>query len=407
MGTTEYLNKLDEFESQLRSGKGDFKKIYDLITSLQTLESREQVIECREKVIPELIPFLFLLVDEAERRRRNDPNFDDRDVDILTMRMLAGFQSLKGIEAIAEFIKKNHKKDCYWWTTVLNYYVNEKEPADVIVRTLDGKLPDGFLGIVYLDMLNKVCREDETFRPHPFSCSEGVIRLEHYLTNDQPEEYSYAFSATSALPFMSKNVWNKLLPVALKHPDQMIRLEALWAGTKLGNEECRACLIEAAKDYRFGGRAVQYLEELGLAEWIPEESQTDEFAVLSEMSSWLAHPSEMGAYPTELAIVDSRTLYWPPMEDERQLVIVRYRYDKWNDDGSDEVGVGLVGSTTFCLFGTKGLNERTPEEIYAIHCGWEMRLDHYMNPEVGMAVLAKHNPGFGIPGHLKLYDETD
>lgn len=395
-GPTQFLKKLTQLETQLRAGEDTFEKIHDLVLKLQDVESREQFEEYQEKVLPSFIPLLSLLVEESEKRKKVDPDFDDRDADIFTMKMLAGFQSPEGIEAIAKLMKRNYKSDDYFWTAVLNYYIEDQALAEIIVNTLDGKLPEGFLRVVYLDMLNKVSLKNETFGPHPFSSSEGVAILEKYLKNENEEEFSYAISATAALPYLSENAWKKLLPVALKHPDASVRLEAFWAGTKLGDTKCRDGLIDMAKSYVHGQRAVEYLEELGLEEFVPEESKTWEFAALAEMSSWLSHPSEFGAYPTELTLVDSRTLFWPPTQDERRLTIVRYRYEKWNSDGSDEIGVGLVGSVTFCLFGVV-LNESPPEEVYAIHCAWEMQKKNYKNPKVGLAELQGCNPGFGKP----------
>lgn len=395
MNATAFLKQLSEHESQLITGKGDYEKIHDLIMTVQELESKEQVQEYQEHVLPKLVPFLFLLIEHAKKMGETNPDFSDHDADLMLMKMLAWFQCSKGIEAIAELMKSGHKDDDYYWTLVLNYYIETKDLAKIIVDKLNGQLPDKFLGICYLDMLNTVCRKDIPLDPHPFSFPEGVARLEQFLTNDEPSEYSYANSVTTALPFLPENVWKKLLPLALAHPDKRVQIEALWAGTKLKNKDSQARLIEEAKDYRYGALCTEYLRELGLEDLIPEECQTDEFTVLAEMSLWIAHPNEFGAVPTELSIVDSRTLYWPPTKNEQRLTIVRYRYEKWNEDGTDEIGVGLVGSVTFCLFGLEGLNERTPEEIYAIHCGWEMEHKNYENPEVGMRVLREHNPGFG------------
>jgi len=399
MNAAKFLEKLSKFESQLVAGKGNFEKIHGFISTIQDIESKELFEEYREKVFPKLVPFLSLLIDCAKQRAEKDPDFDDvNDADLFLMKMLAMSQLPECIEPIAELVKSGHKAGDYMWTTVLNYYIETKELADIIVNKLEGQLPGEFLGICYLDMLNSVCRKDDSFGPHPFSCPEGVARLEHYLTGDDPGYYSYAVSATAALPFLMESAWKKLLPIAVSHPDKTVQIEALWAGAKLGDKDCQAKLIEFAKDYRYADRCLEYLRELGLEDLIPEECQAEEFSILAEMSTWLSHPNEFGDYPTELSIVESRTLYWPPTKDERKLTIVRYRYEKWKDDDTDEIGVGLVGSVTFCLFGLDDLNERTPEEIFAIHCAWEMELDKYEKPKVGMAILQKHNPGFGSSG---------
>ena len=387
---TSFLQKLSEYESQLLVGKGDYDEISEWLS--KELNDKEQVREYRKRVLPKLIPFLFLLIDSTKKRQESDPAFDEGELDMDLAIKIARFKCPMGVEAIAELMKIGHKEKSFHWVTILQYLCNDRESIEIIINKLKGRLPREDCGNCYLDTLNEICRNDDSFGPHPFSSPEGVVRLEYHLTSDDRD---YAFSAASSLPFMPENVWKKLLPIAMVHPNKKVQIEACWAGTKLGNKDSLEKLIESAKDYRYGSMCVRYLKELGLADLIPEECQTHEFYALSEMSSWLEHPLEFGAIPTELSIVESRKLCWPSTKDEQQFTIVRYRYEKWNKDGSDEVGVGLVGSVTFCLFGLEGLNERTPEEIFAIHCAWEMELDDYANPEVGMAILRKHNPGFG------------
>ena len=46
----------------------------------------------------------------------------------------------------------------------------------------------------------------------------------------------------------------------------------------------------------------------------------------------------------------------------------------------ESAGCGLVGSVTFCLFGSDLLS-RSPEEAYAVHCYWEMERDGLIQEE--------------------------
>ncbi len=81
----------------------------------------------------------------------------------------------------------------------------------------------------------------------------------------------------------------------------------------------------------------------------------------------------------------------PPTKDKRSIYIVRYTYNNYNDDGSDEIGIGLVGSITFSLFGTEGILEKTPLEIYALHCNWELEDDNYEDIPKGIKLLKARN----------------
>jgi len=79
------------------------------------------------------------------------------------------------------------------------------------------------------------------------------------------------------------------------------------------------------------------------------------------------------------------------------LWVFRYRYEK--DGDSPDEGYGMVGSVTWAMFGSNGINQ-SPEGISALHCCWELLQfeDRRASPEfdvaMGPANLAKNNPGF-------------
>jgi hypothetical protein len=64
-------------------------------------------------------------------------------------------------------------------------------------------------------------------------------------------------------------------------------------------------------------------------------------------------------------------MYWPPDEETKRLWLVRYRIRDTTGLADDDEDVGLVGTTTFCLFSYK-VGQRPPEDGYAIHCYWEL-----------------------------------
>ncbi|HET9157498.1 MAG TPA: hypothetical protein VFN91_12570, partial [Myxococcaceae bacterium] len=105
---------------------------------------------------------------------------------------------------------------------------------------------------------------------------------------------------------------------------------------------------------------------------IPAEARDPLFAARAEMLSWLSHGMEFGRPPTSLELWDRRTIHWPPTDDERELFLFRYTYPPTEPGKPPDVGVGLVGSVTFSLFGeTKASG--TPEDALAAHCVWELQ----------------------------------
>jgi hypothetical protein len=72
-----------------------------------------------------------------------------------------------------------------------------------------------------------------------------------------------------------------------------------------------------------------------------------------------------------MEIVDHRQLRWPPEFEPKPFWLLRYRARAQTELDEDDIGVGLVGSVTWCFF-SRDLDQRPPEDGYAIHCCWEM-----------------------------------
>jgi hypothetical protein len=82
------------------------------------------------------------------------------------------------------------------------------------------------------------------------------------------------------------------------------------------------------------------------------------------------HPNEFGRPPDQITEYDTRDLYWPPTGDRRRFWLFKYRYQPQGADGQAHEGIGLVGSTTFALFG-EATADLAPEDVYGLHCCWE------------------------------------
>ena len=256
------------------------------------------------------------------------------------------------------------------WSVTLSQIDGNHPFAEEIVTGLSNPLPSGFAGVGFLDLANELARAGRR-GPHPFDTAEGLQRLEAYLTDPGSEYFSYAHSATAAIPFLRMPGRNHLLELASHHPDVHVRLESFWAAAKLGDANGIASLADAARDARHGTVALRLLDDLGHLDAAPRETQTEEHLALAEMADWLAYPTEFGAFPDALRVLDSRELFWPPTNDRRRLWLIEYTYEASSERPERDAGVGMVGSITFALFG-ESTDGMPVEDIYGLHCAWEL-----------------------------------
>lgn len=315
----------------------------------------------QERGIPELIQLFDKLDDKEER------GFGVR---LFLLKILAMYGTTAGTLKIVEAARQPVDPGGYLWTVILQNFSAEHPEKDLLFRELSDPLPQGFIGVSLLDAANALLIAGDSMT-HPFDTEEGRERLRAWLTSSDPEQFSYAHSATAALPFISSPVQDELLDLAMNHPDAGVQMEAAWAAAKLGRLGALERLIERARDFRTASMAVRYLTELEREDLIPDEATDPSFDALAQFAQWLAHPNELGRVPDELTIADERELAWPPSGEAKPFWLIKYLTRDTTGLEEDEEECGLVGSVTFCFFSYK-LAERPPEDCYAIHCYWEM-----------------------------------
>lgn len=299
--------------------------------------------------------------------------FDSDDV-LFGLKVLAMYGSSEGTDAVLRAARLPLQPDAYMWNVILRMYSEKHPEAQRLFEALSDPLPSGFLAVSLLDSANTALRNG-TDCPHPFDCSSGKQQIERWLTGPDEDHFSYAVSATSAIPFISAPERDVLLALAFDHPSVEVQLEAAWAAAKLGREAGIRWLARSCTDLNLSERARQYLTELGRADAIPPQAEDPHFLSKAQFAQWLAHPNELGRPPDEVEIVDHRTVKWPPEYEPKPMWLIKYRVKDTTGLKPDDVGVGLVGSVTFCLF-TYKLEQRPPEDCYAIHCYWEMTNRH-------------------------------
>ena len=297
---------------------------------------------------------------------------DDETSDLLfVLKILAMYGSREGAETIVAAARKPLKPGDYLWHAILANFSTGHPHRDYVFEALSDPLPPDFLAVALVDSANAAAR-DHGLKRHPFHSPAGHQRLQSWLEDRKPDHFSYAHSATAALPFIGNPPRDQLLALAMDHVDAGVQMEAAWAAGKLGREAGLKILARYCLDVAHSDEARQYLTELGRDDIIPAAADDADFRAKADFARWLSHPSELGQPPDELEIVDHRRLAWPPEREAKPFWLIRYRLRDRSGLEDDDVDCGLVGSMTWCFFSYK-MHQRPPEDAYAIHCYWEMQ----------------------------------
>lgn len=312
------------------------------------------------------IPELLRLFDELSR----EPSDDQADELMFILKILGLYGTVAGTLKIIEAARKPLKPDGYMWNVIFRNFTAGHPEKELLYHSLLDPLPAGFIAVSLLDAANAVLIEKDAMA-HPFDTPEGRQRLREWLSSADTAEFSYAHSATAALPFISNPDRDSFLDVAMNHADSGVQIEAAWAAAKVGRADGIQRLAQRCLDFKTAQMAKQYLSELGREDAIPREANDPGFAALAEFAQWLSHPNELGRVPDELEIVDHRELRWPPEREAKHFWLIKYKLRDTAGLEDDSVECGLVGSVTFCFFSYE-LAQRPPEDAYAVHCYWEL-----------------------------------
>ncbi|MFO0978618.1 MAG: hypothetical protein U0996_19585 [Planctomycetaceae bacterium] len=338
------------------------EELVDQFLYVTTGSPAEKVL--REKGIPELIRLFREMKDAADESKQSEL--------VNLLRTLAMFGTREGAETVVEAAKSSFASDQYYWHVTLGQFTPDHAQHAFVFEELSKQLPEQFIGISFLDVANEAAVA-EKLTAHPFDSDSGIRLLRGWLEDKDEEHYSYAHSVATALPFLKHAERDSLLSLAMKHPDNSVRLESAWAAAKLGIDEGFKTLSEACLDVNQSMPAKQYLEELKREELIPEAAKDPTFAARADFAHWLAHPNELGASPDEVEVVDQRQLVWPPEKSPKTFWLLRYRLKDTTGLEEDNQNYGLVGSRTWCFFDDY-MMQRPIEDAYAIHCCWEQEV---------------------------------
>jgi hypothetical protein len=310
-----------------------------------------------------------LLIEIVYAGCEDESGIDPDDV-LFALKILVIYGTSDGTDAVIRAARHPFQPDSYWWHLVLEPYGEGHPEGERLFHALRDPLPVDFLALSLIDSAN-AAHKNGASQTHPFDSLAGKSQIERWLVDHDLEHLGCAISATAALPYISEPDRDRLMALALDHASGEVQLEAACASARLGHDAGIQSLGRFCLDVNHSEKARTYLAELGREDAIPAEALEPDFRAMAEFSQWLAHPNELGRPPDDLEILDRRTLAWPPELEHKRLWLIRYRLRDQFGLKTDDVGVGLVGSVTFCLFGFK-MEQRPPEDVYAIHCYWEL-----------------------------------
>lgn len=363
--------------------------LHAVLGLLQGVETREAYEVVVDRGVPRLSAVVLRLLDDPESGTEAR-----RGIIAFALKVLGLYRVPEAVDLIAEAARRPGMEDAYLWEVIFRTFDQQHPLRLPLCDRLRDPLPGGFAGVSYLDFANALAREGFT-DDHPFDTPEGRARLLEFLRDSDPERFGRAHSAAAALPFVEGSDRDPLLALAMDHPSTAVQLEGAWASARLGSEAGVRFLSRMCLDLSHSLQARLYLQELDRHDAVPERASEPNFEAMSKLVDWLSHPMEFGRAPDEIALVDTRELLWPPSNDLRRLWIFRYRYDPDGPDSPGGEGVGLVGSITFALFGETS-PEMPPEDIYALHCCWELQVeDDPRAPADRTAEAGRRLLGFG------------
>ncbi|MGE0327202.1 MAG: hypothetical protein AB7K71_11605 [Polyangiaceae bacterium] len=324
-----------------------------------------------------------------------------RDLQFL-VRLLALCEAKGGERCFVQVARVHHKRAHELWPTVFEpLKLEEPHPWGVaVIKGLENPLPDGTLGLMLLELANQLCALG-VLDEHPFAFDAAVERLARLLGDTREIALRHAKAACCALPFLPAAYRKQLIEIADEHPSPAVELEAAWALARSGKRSGMARLRDIGADPRYALAVKRYLEEIDApAEYMPEKLQNKTFVAKATMCEWLAHPKEFGSPPTRIRKLDSRRLYWPPLDEIRRVYLFIYEYPPPGDRTEPRIGAGMVGGAmTFSLFRDRVTDSLTPKMLYAQHCLFELnamddpRLDKN-NMKGGLQILGDYNEGF-------------
>lgn len=341
-------------------GEEYFNTLYSMIDLFEEVEGEEAFDELLQNGLPILRKIL-------KENWAGDSEATDVVRQILSVLVI--FRQVEDVPVIVEAVKQPIDPDGYWGSFF--GAIDQHHPAwQPICDLFKESMPVDNISISFLERVVELTK-DASLTEHPFNSKAGYEIMKRWLENPDKDMFPEAHASAQSLPYIDEPWRSELISIALKHHDHNVRVAASWAEAMIGRQAGLDRLADYCMDVNYSDYAIELLNELGRTDIITKEAFEPDFQAMAEFSQWLAHPLELGVPPDKLEIIDKRRLAWPPEFKEKPFWVIRYTLHDKTGEGKDDIGVGLVGSSTWCFFDDEMI-DFSPEDVYAKHCFWEM-----------------------------------
>lgn len=308
------------------------------------------------------------------------------------LQMLATQRSSDAMHVLAEALISSPPED--WQAVGLALSPLWKTSPDLLeefFEALGGEFVHPATMAVLIDLAN-YCTRTKRLEQHPWSAQR--TRLEALLKNvverlgkleESPQEFgenvqeiqktlsdslALTVSLCDSLGIIGAAESKQVLTTALELSHRRVQTEAAAALTLLKDEVGKKRLLELATDRVARMRAVAYAEELGFVEEIAEEHRTPEAIAESQLAAWLAGSEQFGFPPSEMELLDTKSMFWPSFEEPQNCFLFRFDYQLPEGSMSN---IGMAGPCTHSF--TTDLGNLPTDDIYAAFAGWHVEHD--------------------------------
>ncbi|MDG2469241.1 MAG: hypothetical protein P8M80_08195 [Pirellulaceae bacterium] len=173
------------------------------------------------------------------------------------------------------------------------------------------------------------------------------------------------------------------LQIAATIRHRRIRTEAAFTLAKLGDPGGGPGLLELVQEPVCRLRVIEYANELGISDQIPDEFVTPQALAASELALWLAQPSQMGIPPTIIELREQQTFYWPGYDEPVDCFLLQYEYQLGENSLTN---IAMTGPMVHAF--SANLTHLKPAEIFSAFAGWDA--EHEEIFELDMESLTTH-----------------
>ncbi|MBS0209947.1 MAG: HEAT repeat domain-containing protein [Planctomycetes bacterium] len=261
----------------------------------------------------------------------------------------------------------------------------DKLPVDDLFPALFAGLGHPVVAGAALDLANYLTHSNRVPR-HPaaelvdqLASILGALVQQLQLVEENPQQFAATPQALTtlvgdcvglivaicnALALIGEPVVSGKLHQALALSHRQVRCEAAAALATLGDKTGLDQLIELAAFPLVRARALVLLEHLGAIERVDERFRTPLARAEAALVAWLSQPTQFGAAPSSLELIDESRQPWPGFDEPVDCFLfdVEYRAGE-----KSFTAIALAGPASDIV--TADLEDLPPSDIFALYAG--------------------------------------